>query len=228
MKKLIGFLLLALTFLPSISQNNSMKLSLDGEWRFKVDSTKAGVDEKWFAESLDRTSWQKVQAPKFWEGYPGLSNYDGWGWFARTVKIEKLTEPMSLHFAGVDDDAVVWLNGIEVGSHTGYSDPFAIDVGRAMRAGENLIVVRQKFFRDFGVLRQITGDNHIRVRDRFFSVGGRLETRIDDDADAQFLSDFFAVSAHIVGHAFGNFIHEKDDVFIVHTLVSSNEKNPYV
>ncbi len=144
MKKSIGFLLLALTVLPSISQNNSMKLSLDGKWRFKVDSTKAGVDAKWFAESLDRTSWQKVQTPKFWEGYPGLANYDGWGWFARTVKIEKLREPMSLHFAGVDDDAVVWLNGIEVGSHTGYSDPFAIDVSNALRVGENLIVVLVK------------------------------------------------------------------------------------
>ncbi|MEK7249851.1 MAG: alpha-amylase family glycosyl hydrolase, partial [Bacteroidota bacterium] len=33
---------------------------------------------------------------------------------------------------------------IEVGSHTGYSDPFAIDVNSALRVGENLVVVLVK------------------------------------------------------------------------------------
>lgn len=121
-----------------------MKISLDGEWLFKVDSTKTGVDTKWFSETVDRSSWQKVQTPRFWEGYPGLASYDGWGWFARSLKIDKILEPMSLHFAGVDDDAIVWVNGIEVGSHTGYSDPFAADASTALRAGENMVVVLVK------------------------------------------------------------------------------------
>ena len=80
---------------------------------------------------LDRSGWQNVQTPRFWEGYPGLATYDGWGWFSRVIMIEKLGGPMSLHFAGVDDDANVWVNGIDVGSHTGYSDPFAVDVSKA-------------------------------------------------------------------------------------------------
>ncbi|MBI5473529.1 MAG: alpha-galactosidase [Ignavibacteriae bacterium] len=122
----------------------AQRLSLDGEWLFTVDSTKNGVNNKWYAESVDRSAWQKVKTPKFWENYPGLASYDGWGWFARTVSIENVTEPMSLHFAGVDDDAVVWVNGREVGSHTGYSDPFAIGLGDALKVGENLIVVLVK------------------------------------------------------------------------------------
>jgi cyclomaltodextrinase len=125
-------------------QNSTMKTSLDGEWLFKVDSTRTGVDEKWYSESVNRSRWQKVQTPRFWEGYPGLATYDGWGWFARTMKLEKTTEPMSLHFAGVDDDAIVWVNGVEVGSHTGYSDPFVVDLGSAMKAGDNLVVVLVK------------------------------------------------------------------------------------
>ncbi|HXG00692.1 MAG TPA: alpha-amylase family glycosyl hydrolase [Bacteroidota bacterium] len=121
-----------------------MKRVLDGEWLFRADSSRTGIEEKWYQETADRSSWQRVRVPRFWEGYPGLANYDGWGWYARTFRIENITEPLSLHFAGVDDDAVVWVNGMEVGSHEGYSDPFALDVGKALKAGDNLIVVLVK------------------------------------------------------------------------------------
>ena len=86
-------------------QDLAMKMTLDGEWLFKVDTAKAGVDSAWFADSLDRSGWQKVKVPEFWESYPGMATYDGWGWFFRSVRIEKLDQPLSLHFAGVDDDA---------------------------------------------------------------------------------------------------------------------------
>lgn len=140
MKTIATIILLTLMNSLSLSQ----KISLDGGWLFRVDSAKTGLDAKWFAESANRNGWTKVVTPRFWEGYPGLANYDGWGWFTRTVKMEKLGEPMSVYFAGVDDDAVVWVNGIEVGSHTGYSDPFAVDVSGALRVGENEIVVLVK------------------------------------------------------------------------------------
>lgn len=123
---------------------SDMKRVLDGEWLFRADSSRIGIEERWYQETADRSLWQRVRVPRFWEGYPGLANYDGWGWYARTFRIENIAEPLSLHFAGVDDDAVVWVNGIEVGSHEGYSDPFALDVGKALKAGENLVVVLVK------------------------------------------------------------------------------------
>jgi len=48
-----------------------------------------------------------VKVPRYWEGYPGLASYDGWGWYACTFTIDTLSAPLSLPFAGVDDDAVV-------------------------------------------------------------------------------------------------------------------------
>ena len=57
----------------SSSQTAPFKMVLDGEWLFNIDSTKSGVDAKWFAESLGHSTWQKVEVPKFWEGYPGLA-----------------------------------------------------------------------------------------------------------------------------------------------------------
>ncbi len=123
-------------------QDFPMKISLDGDWLFKADSLKTGVDSAWFSENQDRSGWITVQTPRFWEFYPGLANYDGWGWYARTFLVQKISEPLSVHFAGVDDDAVVWLNGVEVGRHTGYSDPFVVDISKAVRTGDNLIVVQ--------------------------------------------------------------------------------------
>lgn len=121
-----------------------MRIALDGEWLFTVDSAHVGIEQHWYDATISRADWQRVQVPRFWEDYPGLANYDGWGWFARAIRVERVDEPMSLHFAGVDDDAVVWVNGVEVGSHTGYSDPFAVDVSTALRAGENLVVILVK------------------------------------------------------------------------------------
>lgn len=45
-----------------------------------------------------------------------------------------------LHFGAVDQIAEVYLNGIEVGSHTGGYTPFSIDITRELREENQLIV----------------------------------------------------------------------------------------
>ena len=47
-----------------------------------------------------------------------------------------------LHFEAVDYACTVYLNGTEVGSHTGSSDPFKFDITEALRSGDNELVVR--------------------------------------------------------------------------------------
>lgn len=144
-KHVLSTIVLMMVMTSSLrSEQTDIKLVLDGEWLFRVDSDRIGVTEQWYEHAADRSAWQRVHVPRFWEGYPGLATYDGWGWFARTFHVARVREPMSLHFAGVDDDAIVWVNGIEVGSHEGYSEPFALDVSQALTAGENLVVVLVK------------------------------------------------------------------------------------
>ena len=126
------------------AQNAEFRMTLDGTWLFHVDSLKTGVSDRWYSDSLDRSSWQTVQTPKYWEEYPGLAGYDGWGWFFRTFSLSKSGEPLTLYFAGVDDDAVVWVNNVEAGSHAGFSDPFALDVSASVRPGRNTIAVLVK------------------------------------------------------------------------------------
>lgn len=141
-------LFLSILFMTSSAstraQEPSTGILLTGKWLFRADSGKVGVNEAWFADTADRSGWQSVEVPVFWEKYPGLATYDGWGWFARTVTIEGGSEPLSLHFGGVDDEAVVWVNGVEVGSHTGYSEPFALDISKALKDGQNTIIVLVK------------------------------------------------------------------------------------
>lgn len=144
MVRLLPIVLLAVMVVSATAQESAFRLPLDGEWLFMVDSLKAGITGGWYLDTLDRTGWERVQTPKYWEEYPGLATYDGWGWFYRTFILDRPSGSISLHFAGVDDDAVVWINGIQVGEHSGYTDPFALDVTRALRQGLNTVVVLVK------------------------------------------------------------------------------------
>lgn len=144
LRTFFSVMLIAVIYSQAVAQRPPFRLSLDGQWRFALDSQAVGVTQHWFLDSTDRSGWRPVQVPAFWETYPGMANYDGWGWFLKTVRIEKNNDPLSIYFAGVDDDAVVWVNGIEVGSHTGYSDPFSVEITSALRDGDNTVVVLVK------------------------------------------------------------------------------------
>jgi cyclomaltodextrinase / maltogenic alpha-amylase / neopullulanase len=137
---LLGAIMTTVVF----AQKPAIRLSLDGEWQFMVDSLKVGVAQQWFASDHDRSTWLGVQTPNFWESYPGMATYDGWGWFSRSFDLDRIDHPLSMHFAGVDDEAVVWVNGKLMGDHAGYSDPFALDIATAVRKGMNTVVVLVK------------------------------------------------------------------------------------
>ncbi|MBI2619568.1 MAG: alpha-glucosidase C-terminal domain-containing protein [Ignavibacteriales bacterium] len=114
---------------------------LEGEWLFKVDSLDQGIAERWFSPDHQKSDWQLVELPSYWDRY-GLEGYDGVGWYAKSVELGDSTGPLAVFFEGVDDDADVWVNGKTVGSHTGYSDAFYLDVTDAVKPGINEIVVR--------------------------------------------------------------------------------------
>ncbi len=122
-------------------QKKESPIRLDGTWHFAVDSTDRGVAEGWFRTDWDRRDWREITVPDYWDRY-NLESYDGVGWYWRTVVVEDTSAPMTLYFAGVDDDADVWLNGERVGSHAGYSDAFWFDVTSHLRKGKNDLVVR--------------------------------------------------------------------------------------
>ena len=79
---------------------------------------------------------------------------DEWLWYRRSV-----TAPapppggrVLLHFGAVDQSCTVWVDGIEVGSHTGGYLPFTLDVTDQLHgSGERLIEVRVRDLSETGV-----------------------------------------------------------------------------
>jgi cyclomaltodextrinase / maltogenic alpha-amylase / neopullulanase len=135
----------ALIIMIFVAGGNGMQkkpLALDGRWIFKVDSLNKGILEQWYDATYDRSNWIEVEVPNYWDRYHGMATYDGVGWYARTVDVIDISQPLSIFFGGVDDDADVWVNGIKVGSHVGYSDPFSIPIDQAVKVGINEVVVR--------------------------------------------------------------------------------------
>jgi hypothetical protein len=64
-------------------------------------------------------------------------------WYRRRLAAPEMNagERLLLHFGAVDWQCRLWINGQEVGEHTGGHDPFCFDITEAVRAGENELVL---------------------------------------------------------------------------------------
>lgn len=139
---IIVFATIYLVLFFGCSSNRDNRVRLAGDWLFKIDSLDRGIKEGWFSSTVDRKDWHHHELPSYWDDFDSLATYDGVGWYCRYFQITDSLGPMSIYFGGVDDDADVWLNGIKIGSHSGYSEPFSFDISSAIKRGMNEIVVR--------------------------------------------------------------------------------------
>lgn len=143
--KITKALLLVLIFVINCSGNNmNDKFLLDGNWNYKLDPNKIGIDEKWFDKQVlefDGT----IKVPAFFETQIG-KEFDGWIWYFREFEFNKKDkeQKLALFFEGVDDDASVWLNGNFIGEHQGYSERFYFDIGEFLLNGKNFISILVK------------------------------------------------------------------------------------
>lgn len=62
-------------------------------------------------------------------------------WYRRRFDAPK-AERLALHFGAVDYRATVWVNDRELARHEGGHTPFSVDVTEALRARDNMLVVR--------------------------------------------------------------------------------------
>ncbi|MBQ3012447.1 MAG: beta galactosidase jelly roll domain-containing protein [Clostridia bacterium] len=71
-----------------------------------------------------------------------LPNIVGNFFYSRTFICDKFDSPSCLHFGGVQSSASVWLNGVFLGRHEGYSTPFDIEIPDGVLIdGENTVVL---------------------------------------------------------------------------------------
>jgi glycosidase len=140
-KLFLSLTVLLISSFVGCSRKEDFAMSLDGNWRFKVDSLNKGISEGWFQKGINRSEWSSVAVPDYWDRY-NLATYDGPGWYATTVNIEDTSRHQVIYFSGVDDDADIWLDGEKIGNHVGYSEPFYVRLPAGIKPGVKELVVR--------------------------------------------------------------------------------------
>ncbi|PAE43105.1 glycoside hydrolase family 2 protein [Bacillus sp. 7884-1] len=141
-------------------------LSLDGKWKFAMDTNSQGMTEKWYQKDYNDSNWQQEKVPGSWDLYdtPGFGTYDGSNfgegtafydgdaWFRTHFSPDASwkNQFVKLNFLGVNYRAWVYINGHFVGEHEGGNTPFALNVSEYLQPGkDNVIAVRVHRRADF-------------------------------------------------------------------------------
>lgn len=120
-------------------------VNLNGEWNFAFDDENIGLSEHW--ELGSRNFEKKIQVPFAYQSkLSGIQDPDFHDcvWYSRSLDIPESFSGKSiiLHFGAVDYEATVWVNGYQVAYHEGGHTPFCADITHALKAGDNIVVVR--------------------------------------------------------------------------------------
>ena len=129
-------------------------LNLNGEWEFHFDFGLSALEQECFAHS---SQWRSIQVP-----FPPESERSGIGFrdfipgavYRRTFRIPEAWagKRLLLHFGAVDCDCRVWVDGSEVGSHSGGQTSFEFDITDSLapeqEAHRIIVVVRDELRRE--------------------------------------------------------------------------------
>ncbi len=124
---------------------------LDGEWRvsFPPDD-----DRDYATADFDDSGWEKVRLPHLRHSTAERDRL----WYRHHFRLESLPRDAGtlLRFGGAFYQTSVWLNGVELGTHEGYFQPFGFDVGKILRVGENVVAVCCHFPVEAGAFKRKT------------------------------------------------------------------------
>lgn len=104
-------------------RDKGRSISLAGRWEFRAGET---------------GEWKEIEVPGAWEQAGIPNDWEGPGYFRRMVEIpaawrERDDRRLWLRFAGVSYTCRVWVNGVEVGEHSGAWDAFTFEVTAAVK-----------------------------------------------------------------------------------------------
>jgi len=136
--------------------------SLDGLWRTIVDPYESGyydyrrkplahgfgddrdLMDKSVLQEYNFAADRTLSVPGDWNTQRAeLYYYEGTVWYRKRFEYRPAGgKRQFLHFAGVNYEAVVFLNGKEIGKHVGGFTPFNFEVTGLVKPGENSIVVK--------------------------------------------------------------------------------------
>lgn len=121
------------------------KISLNGQWDYRLNRYSVGEEERWFESDAYDGSWILMEVPGNWDTRNEYSSYTGAAWYRFSLDLpeDSKNKRARLVFEAVSNDCVVWLNGEKVGEDNFGFLPFHFEVGDLLRHGEmNTIVLR--------------------------------------------------------------------------------------
>ncbi len=149
MRLSLGFLFTCFYLLPACGSSLST-IDLSRNWRFCPDPENVGITGTWYREDFPDNTWPILQAGSRWEDQ-GYAELDGPAWYRRWVDIpdEWTGIPVWLMFGGVNDEYVLYVNGIRIKSfgrpldHSVANSSTATEVSSHLRFGaRNLLALR--------------------------------------------------------------------------------------
>lgn len=122
----------------SPKENNKNKAAYE-----KALTYDKGEDQKWYNNDFDYADWNSIEVPKLWSS-TALGDAIGVVWFKKTFTLSDTDiKNVKLHLSVIDDEDIVWVNGVKVGETKIYNTPRVYDIPvDVLNKGENTITVR--------------------------------------------------------------------------------------
>ena len=115
---------------------------LDGEWRVAFADPGQADDTAWAAPDFPDANWKKTCLPHLRYATAQRDTV----WYRHRFSLEAAPSGHTvLRFGGAFYETRAWLNGVDLGSHQGYFQPFGYDLTQALKTGENVLAVRCRF-----------------------------------------------------------------------------------
>lgn len=110
--------------------------NLNGLWNYAITDKKSGVPATWEGQILVPYPLESALS-----GVKKALQPDQLLWYKRSIA-KPAGEKVLLHFGAVDFQATVYVNGKEIGTHSGGYEAFTLDITSALKTGENELVVK--------------------------------------------------------------------------------------
>ncbi|WP_226895695.1 glycoside hydrolase family 2 protein [Luteolibacter marinus] len=166
---------------PQLQRDNWT--NLNGLWNYAITPKDAAKPSDWAGEILVPFAPESALS-----GVGKLLEPDQSLWYQRTITASKSEGKRTiLHFEAVDYDTTVWLNGQEIGQHTGAHTPFSFDITAALKDGENELVVR---VHDATSGYQLVGKQHLKPEGIWYTrVSGIWQSVWMEEVNARAIDD---------------------------------------
>lgn len=116
---------------------------LAGEWRVAFPDLEQAHDEACAIPDYADGNWKTVNLPHL--RYATAQRDTIWYRHRFHVEPQPCGTRTLLRFGGAFYQTYVWLNGVFLGEHQGYFQPFGFDVTDSLQAGENVLALRCHF-----------------------------------------------------------------------------------